>query len=76
MGTVCTLEQKYMPLWMVPAVCLRPSGSITTAKENVKMLLFDQDGVSDVCSLLAERVAWDHTLCLLNKRGQPWCLAG
>lgn len=51
---------------MVPAVCLRPSGSITTAKENVKMLLFDQDGVSDVCSLLAERVAWDHTLCLLN----------
>lgn len=62
---------------MVPAVCLRSSGSITTAKEeNVKMLLFGQDGVSDVCNLLAERVAWDHTLCLLYKRGQPWCLAG
>lgn len=70
-------KQKYMPLWLVPAVCLSPSGSITTAKEeNVKMMLFGQDGISDVCSLLAERVARDLMLCLLNKRGQPWCLAG
>lgn len=70
-------KQKYMPLWLVPAMCLWPSNSITTAKEeNVKMMLFGQDGVSDVCSLLAERVARDLMLCLLNKRGQPWCLAG
>lgn len=70
-------KQKYMPLWLLPAMCLWPSGSITTAKEeNVKMMLFGQDGVSDACSLLAERVARDLMLCLLNKCGQPWCLAG
>lgn len=60
MGTV-PWKEKYMPLGLVPAVYLLPPSSITTAEEQgLKTPLFSQDGVPNVCSLLAERVVWDH----------------